>query len=184
MLFQYPTHLGKRTFFPHGKESKGKRQTIFRTSLHFFFGGISMKKNSLMITHFLKKYTMTIIGNVIKISVSWEQHYLAHKIKDFHSCKRSHFCPQIASTEWSLQTEIDFCLKDSQRHDASKVTLKSNWHSQQQRTLCYDVSTSSRKLDTDESDRRDVKDKTTDDQSMSSKYERHSETVNSKLNFE
>ena len=25
-------------FYPHGKESKGKRQTIFRTSLHFFGG--------------------------------------------------------------------------------------------------------------------------------------------------
>ena len=184
MLIQYPAHLGKRTFFfPHWKESKGKRQTIFRTSLHFF--GRTFDEEKLPDDYTLpEKVHYDNNRKRYQDIVSWEKHYLVHKIEDFHSCKRSHFCPQIASTEWSLQTEIDFCLKDSQRHDASKVTLKCNWHSQQQRTLCDDVSTSSRKLDTDKSDRRDVKDKTTDDQSMSSKYERHSETVNSKLNFE
>ena len=57
-----------KTYFFH-MEKKAKENERPSFVHHFtFLGGISMKRNSLMITHSLKKYTVTIIGNVIKIS--------------------------------------------------------------------------------------------------------------------
>ena len=54
-----------------------------------------------------------------------------HKIKDCNSGKRSHMqssytvrCQQIASTEWSLKTEIEYCSEDSRPLDPRQ---KSPW---------------------------------------------------------
>ena len=67
-------------------------------------------------------------------------------------------------------------------HDpAPKVTLKSNWHSQQQQQyLCDYVSTSTKKLVTDQSGIRDVRGYTTDYQTSTKKLVRDSEPVDDK----
>ena len=89
---------------PGGKESKGRRQTVFLTPLNLF-EKIPMKKNPMLITQFFKQCALTVIGNVIKMPFIGQK-YAEHKIKDCNSGTRSHMqtsctvlCQQIASLE-------------------------------------------------------------------------------------
>ena len=86
-------------------------------------GKIQMKKHPVRTSQFPGKCITTAIRNMIKTPfIGWN--CPEHKIKDCNSGRRSHMlssytvlCQQIASVEWFLRTEIEYCLKDSQPHD-------------------------------------------------------------------
>ena len=134
-----------------------------------------MKKNPMMTTQFLEQCTTTVIGNLTRMKFIGLS-YPEHKIKDCNSGKRSHMqssytvrCQQIASKS-NLSKNGDRILFEriSIPRPTPKVTLKSNWHSQQQQqqqqSFCDDVSTSTKRLVRDShSGTRDVRGYTTDD---------------------
>ena len=101
----------------------GKRQSPTSSLLHTaepFWWRSRWRKNTMMITRFLRKCIITVIGNVIRMP-SIEQNYREHKIKDCNSGKRSHLrsspiilCQEIAFIEWFLRKEIEYCSKDSE----------------------------------------------------------------------
>ena len=65
---------------------------------------------------------------------------------------------------------------------APKVTLKSNWHSQQQQSLCDDVSTGTRRFVREgQSGIRDVRGYTTDDQTCTRRLVRDPEPIVEKM---
>ena len=73
---------------------------------------------------------------------------------------------------------MEYCSKDTQTpRPAPKSTLETNWQSKGQQSLCDDVSTSSKKLVTDQTGIRDVKGYTTDDQTNTRKLVRNFEPL-------
>ena len=141
------------------EKNKTRRDDRLSSSHHsILWGEIPTKKNPVMTTQFFQKCTITALGNVM-VMQSIGKNFPEHKIEDCNFSKQSHMqssYTEIASTEQSLKTEIEYCSKDSQTpQPAPKVTLKSNWHSQQQQqqSLCDGVSTRTRKLVTGQSKR-------------------------------
>ena len=111
-----------------------------------------MKKNPVMITQFLKQCTITVIGNVIKMPCIGQQStrsriaILANEVTCDH---RTQSCASRLHLQSSLsKRRSNTVRKTLNLRPAPKVTLKSNWHSQQQQqqSLCDDVSTSTRRL--------------------------------------
>ena len=81
---------------------------------------------------------------------------------------------------------MEHCSKDTQTpRPAPKSTRESNWQPQEQQSLCDDVSTSSKKLVTDQTGKRDVRSHTTGDQTSTRKLVRNFEPlVDKKSQFE
>ena len=147
LFFQRPIYPWERT----DSGWKGKRQRTADYLLHItwpFVVETPMKKNPVMITQFLKKCTVTVTGNVMRMP------FMESHVTCDH-CSRSS-CTICASrahqqSNLSLRTEIEYCSKDSQPHDPRQ---KSHLAIAATATaaivyVCDDVSTSFRKLVTD-----------------------------------
>ena len=91
-----------------------------------------------------------------------------------------------ASTKLFLETEIEYCSKDSQPHDQRQKTQKRNWQSQQQQqqqqSICDNVTSIRRFARESQSGTRDVRGYTTDDQTGT--CTRSEPAVEQKLQFE
>ena len=143
-----------------------------------------------MITQFLKKCTITSIGNIIKMPFI-EYNYPEHKIKDCISDKRIH-SPVSEDCIYGVTSQNgDRILLErlSTARPVPKVTLNSNWHSQEQQLLqsiCHDVSTRRRRLAREsQNGTRDVRGYTTDDQTSTRRLVRDPEpTAEKKSQFE
>ena len=150
------------------------------------------RKNPVMITQFLRKCIITFIGNVIRMPFVGSN-YPDHKIKGCNSGKtKSHAIIEhdLVPAECIykvLSQNGDRILfeRHSTPRPAPKVIMKSNRQSQQQQSICDDVSTSTSKLVTDQIGIRDVRGYATDDQTSTRKLVRNPEPpVDTKPQFE
>ena len=150
-----------------------------------------MKKNFMMITLFLRKCTTTVIGKrnqdavyCVKLSRAQDQGLQFWQTKSHMQPLSAVFRQQIASIEFFSQNGIRKMFERlSTPRRTPQVTLKSSWHSQQQQSICEDV-TCTRKFVHDRTEMRDVRGNPTDDQTRTRRLVQEFEPIVEKPQFE